>query len=650
MSYELDCKWHFAKLEANDGGEGPNSAMSQTFAQFPCASLIRESIQNSLDAVLDKDKPVKVCFEYRSLDKNDYPNFFGLKEHVESCLEYHKNIKAANLIYPPMISYLKDTNEVGFIRVSDYNTKGMDYEENQTDKTFYAFVRAAGVSVKEGDGSGGSFGFGKGAFFVMSPINTLIVSTYTQEGKSFFEGVTRLCSHKENGTRCSHIGFYDNNGGQPTSVPEKIPKPFQRDEPGTSIGIMGLNTDKWHEAKDELIKEVLRNFFVAIMKNKLIVVIDGHKGTENSAVMIDSSTISNLMTTYFNNTIDKRGNESAYNPRPYYEAMVYGECHEGNLETLGHVTLNIKEFEGNSTGIIFMRSLYMKVYRLGRNLGNYNGVFICDNENGNKILGDMEDPEHKIWEAENCRSSEKATDYATAQKAKKELDQFITATLENLLEIDAAETARVALLEKYLPSMDDVKGKGEKGNPFYGTPTGKYVQEGSSLTTEGSIKPQNINSKKNRKGQVTSIETGAFLHDPDGPITGGTGGRNGTSGGGTSGPGENFGPGVIEPQPGHFNQVVEVDWKPVVSKRKGYMDIVIYSENGIPNAELKFKIGREQASKSEDVYIKDSSKGTCQGLTITGVDISGENAKNIIQVAFSDNMSHSLILGVYENI
>ena len=167
MSYELDCKWHFAKLEANDGGEGPNSAMSQTFAQFPCASLIRESIQNSLDAVLDKDKPVKVCFEYRSLEKNDYPNFFGLKEHVKSCLEYHKNIKAANFIYPLMIKYLEDTNEVGFIRVSDYNTKGMDYEENQTDKTFYAFVRAAGVSVKEGDGSGGSFGFGKGAFFVM---------------------------------------------------------------------------------------------------------------------------------------------------------------------------------------------------------------------------------------------------------------------------------------------------------------------------------------------------------------------------------------------------------------------------------------------------------------------------------------------------
>jgi hypothetical protein len=64
--YEKDFKWHFAALEENAGDEGPNSAMSQTFSKFPCAALIRESIQNSLDAVVDENMPVKVCFEYRS--------------------------------------------------------------------------------------------------------------------------------------------------------------------------------------------------------------------------------------------------------------------------------------------------------------------------------------------------------------------------------------------------------------------------------------------------------------------------------------------------------------------------------------------------------------------------------------------------------
>ena len=54
--YEKDCKWHFAALEENAGDEGPNSAMSQTFSKFPCAALIRESIQNSLDAVVDENE------------------------------------------------------------------------------------------------------------------------------------------------------------------------------------------------------------------------------------------------------------------------------------------------------------------------------------------------------------------------------------------------------------------------------------------------------------------------------------------------------------------------------------------------------------------------------------------------------------------
>ena len=79
-----------------------------------------------------------------------------------------------------MLDYLNSTNEIGFIRVSDFNTKGMDYEDGATDKTFYAFVRAAGVSVKQAEGAGGSFGFGKGAFFVMSPINTLLCQPATK--------------------------------------------------------------------------------------------------------------------------------------------------------------------------------------------------------------------------------------------------------------------------------------------------------------------------------------------------------------------------------------------------------------------------------------------------------------------------------------
>ena len=297
--YELDCKWHFSKLSQSDGHEGPNSAMSQTFSTFPCYSLVRESIQNSLDAQLDQNKPVKVCFEHRLLERNDYRRFFDLRNHIQGCLDNYPTNKSAKLIYPRMLNYMDSTDDIGFIRVSDYNTRGMDYVEGETDKTFYAFVRAAGVSVKQDDGSGGSFGFGKGAFFVMSPINTIVVSTMNSDNQCFFEGVSRLCTQKINGEYYSHMGFYDNNGGLPVSDPERIPIPFRRKEPGTGISIMGVQSSEWNGMKDELVKEVLRNFFVAIQEEKLVVVIDGNTGTEKDSILIDKAQIGKLMKDYF---------------------------------------------------------------------------------------------------------------------------------------------------------------------------------------------------------------------------------------------------------------------------------------------------------------------------------------------------------------
>ena len=111
MNYELDCKWHFAEMGANDGDQGPNSAMSQTFSQFPCAALVRESIQNSLDAVLDEDEPVVVCFEHRSLPRTDYNNFFKITDHIRGCRQYYYDNKTANAIYPAMLDYLEYTRQ-----------------------------------------------------------------------------------------------------------------------------------------------------------------------------------------------------------------------------------------------------------------------------------------------------------------------------------------------------------------------------------------------------------------------------------------------------------------------------------------------------------------------------------------------------------
>lgn len=649
MSYELDCKWHFSQMDINSGDEGPNSAMSQTFVQFPCSALVRESIQNSLDAKDSSDKPVIVCFEYGTFEKNHYTNFFDISKHIQACKDYFSKNKSALAIYPAMLDII-NSNKIGYIRVSDYNTKGMDFKIDDTDSTFYAFVRSAGVSVKKAEGAGGSFGFGKGAFFVMSPINTLIVSSCTKDGARNFEGVTRLCTHAINGIKYSHIGFYDNNGGQPTNDYERIPLPFHRNEPGTSIGIMGISKQSWEDSIKELTKEVLSNFFVAILRGKLVVYINGNMSKQNDAIIIDDSTIKSLMDKYFPNTKDVRTKDK-FNPRPYYEAITSSDTHyfEYDLPTLGHVELYAKEFDGNITQFIYMRKPLMKVKRESKNLGNYNGVFICENEDGNIILGDMENPQHNMWDRELCKKTEVKTDYQTACKAEEEIESFVNDRLEELLNINSTDSVQVSGLEKYLPSSEGENGKGEKGNPFTGRPTGKYVKEGSSLTTEGSLKPDPP-QKNSKKGIIAEIENGTFEKKEGGSETGGTNGNHSGGGGNHPGPGDNYGPGEVIGTEGSYKRLIEVEWRPVQSIKRGYTDIIIYPPKDVAKAELKFQIGREKQLKKEnkeDVCLASTNKGVIDGLTITEVPLKA-NSKNIIQVSFSDKMYHSLILAVYE--
>ena len=85
----------------------------------------------------------------------------------------------------------------------------MSYEKDKTDSPFYAFVRSAGVSAKDDTSAGGSFGFGKAAYYLLSPISTIIVSTCTSKGDKFFEGASSFCTHTYNDKKKVAFGYYD---------------------------------------------------------------------------------------------------------------------------------------------------------------------------------------------------------------------------------------------------------------------------------------------------------------------------------------------------------------------------------------------------------------------------------------------------------
>ena len=64
---ELNCDWYFSEqLEATQD-VGPNNAAAEYFRETPYPSLIRESIQNSLDVANDPTIPVRMEYNFKVL-------------------------------------------------------------------------------------------------------------------------------------------------------------------------------------------------------------------------------------------------------------------------------------------------------------------------------------------------------------------------------------------------------------------------------------------------------------------------------------------------------------------------------------------------------------------------------------------------------
>ena len=82
--------WVFPR---NDGGRdsGFHDAGVETFKGNLDRYLARELIQNSLDARLDSEKPVRVKFQLLKLDRHQLPGMDYLQASFAQCAEYWKD-------------------------------------------------------------------------------------------------------------------------------------------------------------------------------------------------------------------------------------------------------------------------------------------------------------------------------------------------------------------------------------------------------------------------------------------------------------------------------------------------------------------------------------------------------------------------------
>jgi hypothetical protein len=651
--HEGSCKWIFATNPANGYGHGVNDAVGSHFDKFPYSSLIRESIQNSLDAVDNKEEPVAVKFTFNRIQASEYPQFFELKEHIRGIAKRYPDNNDALEMTERMLSTFQTfgrNQRIDYIQVSDYNTTGMDYKEGSC--PFSAFLRSAGDSVKNNAGAGGSFGFGKAAYFEMSPIKAVIASTYTKEGKHFFEGAAILATHMYKGEEKIHAGYYDTEEGcSPTSDIEKIPPKFRREEQGTDICIMGVSaSDKERkEACKHMIKATLRNFWLAILDGKLVVTIED--------TIISASNLEEMMNSYFPESTDDKNRSENYNPRPYFEAVKNAGLNskyvriDGKLNTIGNVSLYIKKVKNAKDKIAYMRSLRMLVYskQYQTSYGCY-ALFFCDDPKGNKILRELENAAHKEWDAYNCRNKKDFEEIGKA--AIKEINEFISSTLERLFTTDDNAPVSVSGLEEFLFIPEELIPKEDDDineNPFFGKESGKFDDEGYSMTSV--VNDVNSKDKDSSTSDAIIVELKQAKANPD--DSGELGSSNGNKK--KKGTSEYASPGTSpyeesdddDATEGTFTRNVPVKYRVVATRNlqgKIEHNLIIYSNREVQNGFIVVGISGEQEDEEMDIVYSDT--GVPEHNVLKQISLS--SGKNTIVIRLDDNMKHSLLLKAYE--
>lgn len=97
--------WNFP---SNDNGcvNGVSEAGIETFRGDVFKSLAKEICQNSLDARLDDNKPVRIEFYLSNIDVQDIPDFERLQEVFILSKEYWKDNKKASAFYKKAVEIL----------------------------------------------------------------------------------------------------------------------------------------------------------------------------------------------------------------------------------------------------------------------------------------------------------------------------------------------------------------------------------------------------------------------------------------------------------------------------------------------------------------------------------------------------------------
>ena len=284
----------------------PNGGLSETgLKDFGTAfkdkdilpSLVRESVQNSLDAKRQDADQVSVVFTYDKVNANCIPDIFRLRQIFGYCEKFVTSQWEKDFFELGMNTVLSGsagTRDLGVLRIGDHGTIGLtglaDFNENGR---FRGLVTRMGMGNDDG-ARGGNFGVGKQALFLASKVRTVVFSSLDETGRSGHMGVAKLSSFRDPKLGTADDGkplcadrtvFYCDASydpqrqkgnpvidGQFEPLPSRFSKRSDGDY-GTDVFIIGYDPKNEKQLANEILTVVLLEFFVSIAEGKLAVTL-----------------------------------------------------------------------------------------------------------------------------------------------------------------------------------------------------------------------------------------------------------------------------------------------------------------------------------------------------------------------------------------
>lgn len=398
--------WKFEQIQIATDYKFDDNILS--FKKRGASGLVRENIQNSLDAALDKSKPVVVTIETGTLNFSDIPGHQDIKKHINSLLGKSDSSRET-------VEFLQNAikNRTGeYITFEDENTKGLSGSrlgQKDESSSYFAYAYGKGIHFDIEEESekvrGGSHGVGKIASNSASKIHTMFFANCEKDGYQTLGGTISLNEHKIGETNYRKVGYFSNEIDDDFVPYQNIGyhQAFHKKTRGLKIIVPFLRGG--YSDQKMLITSVIDGFMLALINGTLVVNVNGTEiNQENVEEFIRSdeyyvqqmeNIVENFTPLYYHTYSDNMVNDKFYiadiNRSYRFKLYFYYNPQISKGRTAIFRTIGMKIEDKKITSYVN---------------ASYNAVLVPYSEDGDVFLKSLENEAHDTLEYDHINNQE----------------------------------------------------------------------------------------------------------------------------------------------------------------------------------------------------------------------------------------------------